>query len=629
MFRKIKFFLYNLLYKVSEENIKRQIEKHDIISFDIFDTLLIRPYIYPWHLFKHMELTYKVRGFCKNRRMAESQARKNSNNEDITFDEIYDRIPECYKNMKEKELDFEKMVLKRNERVYPLYLIAKNLNKKIVFISDMYLPRNFLEEILKDNGYDKFDDIYISGDRKVCKTTGGLYRLFISDHKLKASKRLHLGDDFRADYISPKKEGLHAIWLRKNSDIFFNEHKCLKDIKKNKDSLTLSIFLSFWVEQNVTTPFLLMKENRYWHDLGFVLGGPLVLGFLVFFVESLKKYDCKQWVFVARDGYWLWKAINILYEHEKNYYIYAQRSIGHLILGYQNCFSNYDVFIEELKKNGITSNTDLCSVKDKRSFVMKNIKNLEKIDSNYVRSYTNYLLSMGIVKNEKIGLIDSGACNFTAQKLLELCLNTETLGIYTHINDKRIATDLSCNYLTWADNRKSLINIISMIEFILMAPEPPVIGIDKKNQPIYQDCVDKKELYRNKIAMDIGAGICDFVKKYKERFGKDGIINFSEIDVNDIFGAYEAHLRRIDKKMLKTVYVPGDSKHSIYKETLKKYIDKQIKYMNICFLGFKILSIKKCVDIYILLFGFIPLLKIKNNWVLLFEILPVFKLKLK
>ena len=42
-------------YKAKKVNIYEKIKKHNIISFDIFDTLLIRPYVKPTDLFLHKD----------------------------------------------------------------------------------------------------------------------------------------------------------------------------------------------------------------------------------------------------------------------------------------------------------------------------------------------------------------------------------------------------------------------------------------------------------------------------------------------------------------------------------------------------------------------------------------------
>ena len=40
--------------------IKSKIDSYDIISFDIFDTLLLRPYVKPTDLFLHIEKSEKM-----------------------------------------------------------------------------------------------------------------------------------------------------------------------------------------------------------------------------------------------------------------------------------------------------------------------------------------------------------------------------------------------------------------------------------------------------------------------------------------------------------------------------------------------------------------------------------------
>ena len=42
-------------YKAKKVNIYEEIKKHNIISFNIFDTLLIRPYVKPIDLFLHKD----------------------------------------------------------------------------------------------------------------------------------------------------------------------------------------------------------------------------------------------------------------------------------------------------------------------------------------------------------------------------------------------------------------------------------------------------------------------------------------------------------------------------------------------------------------------------------------------
>ena len=53
-------------YKAKKVNIYEDIKKHNIISFDIFNTLLIRPYVKPTDLFLHKDNTIFKSYYPKN-----------------------------------------------------------------------------------------------------------------------------------------------------------------------------------------------------------------------------------------------------------------------------------------------------------------------------------------------------------------------------------------------------------------------------------------------------------------------------------------------------------------------------------------------------------------------------------
>ena len=58
-----------------DERIKKLIEDSEYIFFDIFDTLVTRPFVNPKGLFSYIEYTYNIPDFCKARVNAERAAR--------------------------------------------------------------------------------------------------------------------------------------------------------------------------------------------------------------------------------------------------------------------------------------------------------------------------------------------------------------------------------------------------------------------------------------------------------------------------------------------------------------------------------------------------------------------------
>ena len=60
----------------NDERLSEMIDNHKIISFDIFDTLLIRPFCKPTDLFHYLEDIFNHPGYAKRRILTESKLRK-------------------------------------------------------------------------------------------------------------------------------------------------------------------------------------------------------------------------------------------------------------------------------------------------------------------------------------------------------------------------------------------------------------------------------------------------------------------------------------------------------------------------------------------------------------------------
>ena len=68
------------------------------------------------------------------------------------MDEIYSEL--CgYPGMKDKERQLEAQVLADNSEMRPVYYYAKMKGRRIVIVSDNYLPEQFLISVLEANCY--------------------------------------------------------------------------------------------------------------------------------------------------------------------------------------------------------------------------------------------------------------------------------------------------------------------------------------------------------------------------------------------------------------------------------------------------------------------------------------------
>lgn len=348
-----------------------------VVTFDIFDTLIQRPFWQPSDMFQLMDnkfLKYDVSSMIKfsdMRKSAEPIARKKvfsqySSYEEVTLDEIYEVIADLYsvpldiiEEMKNMEIDLERRYCVTRNAGKRLFELAKYLGKEVFLISDMYLSKEIVQQILKKNGYQITDDkIYISSEKRVTKHTGNLYKLFLSEYKVKyALSVLHIGDNFHSDYQMARQQGIAPFVLPKATDVFQNnvpyiysgEHYSgtFKDICGNirtesaNNFLGIRCMLALIANNFFDNPFISFSPDSDYNAnpqfIGYYTMGMYLFTIAQWLMENINgKYKNIQ--FIARDGFLVKKAFEKYGELFDNIpstgYLYTSRkALTPLIVG--------------------------------------------------------------------------------------------------------------------------------------------------------------------------------------------------------------------------------------------------------------------------------------------------------
>ena len=223
---------------MNNERIKKIIDKYEIISFDIFDTLIKRNVIDPVDIFKIVQERFNkkhinemITDFFEKRVGTEKNMRNRAEKEDITFDQIYDNMDgysnEVKEELKKIEIETELDYCVRNNKMYDIYNFCKEKNKKIICISDMYLSSEILKKILSKNGYD-IEDVFVSSEYLLTKKTGNLFKKVIEEKKIDRKKMIHIGDHKYGDFIEPLLVGIKSIKIPKDMNNM-NNFKLFED----------------------------------------------------------------------------------------------------------------------------------------------------------------------------------------------------------------------------------------------------------------------------------------------------------------------------------------------------------------------------------------------------------------
>lgn len=598
-------------YKKQKINICEEIKKHDIISFDIFDTLLVRPYAKPTDLFRHMEKLYKIKGFYKKRIRAEESARyKHIDFEDITLEQIYEEIEDKYKPFKEKEMELEERILTVHKENKKLYDYALNIGKKIIIASDMYLPKDFIEKILIKNGYTNYHKIYLSSDLKLSKASGNLYKYIIDDLKIKPSSMLHIGDNYHSDYENAKLYEIDAYFSEKIIDILLqNNIRARKLLEMHPNNISVSIMLGLLSFNRFN------KDFNYWNNFGFLYGGPSVFAFMNWLKKEVIKDKIKTVLFVARDGWTLQKVFDLIKpETIETFYIYANRILYNKLLNININIKKSYIEMKSIleyykdKDEYLKLNTpNILSTEEGYKFILKNMELYKKLAKIEYEQYKEYIEKFNFDKNN-IGVVDTCSYYISSQKLIGLFVEN-TIGYYWMLLNKNIDAK---NIKSFQKERRWIISDWDIMEFLITSPESPIKNlIDSK--PVYS-IPNKYEKKRMEAYEYISNGIVKFAKIAKDCFGDlETFISYKEI--TDFINIFLSNSNNYDKKYMKQIKHSYDANHNYYIPLIKKWFIKE--------------SGKKYY-----LFSFIPIMR-KEEFLgdetkyYLFNFIPIFKTKVE
>lgn len=509
------------------DRIKNRIDHATVISFDVFDTLLLRPYAEPTDVFRHIENKNGLFGFANERIDAEMRTRHNNPaREDITLDEIYNEISDEFKNLKQSEIEWELKILTTNPEMKAVWDYAKSRGKKIVVTSDMYLPSSVIEQALAKNGFDGYDRLYVSGDIGKTKHFGTLYAHIIKDTVDNASDILHIGDNKNSDYKQAKKAGLRAALYEQVLTQFLKNNTRAKKIMELPfvpsdigPGIMMSVIAQRWQKQKMG-----IITSDYWTDLGYQYAGPLAYVFTKWVQAKSNKKNINHLLFIARDGYTLQRVFDLFNSDIKSSYVYAPRFIWTIAsLDYSHpdkknvenlsklIVEHYAQTNENIAKRVKNINFAKTSHAD---FIRDNIDALRPLAEKYSQNYKKYITKI-VRENDNVGVVDTVGMKFSGQKLLSMGLGRTLHGLYFACMGGQ---GMFINPNTVSFYTDNLTNNWNFVEFLITSPEPPVENVINGN-PIFKENISKFEKEQRNNYKFISDGAVEFAHDIISIFG--------------------------------------------------------------------------------------------------------------
>lgn len=589
---------------------------YDLYSFDIFDTIITRKVAKPKGIFvlMHHEINTNPKfanlpldiktNFFQYRENAEYRQRRLNamwkDDKDITFNQLYKDLQETHylsdeqtEALKELELNLEyENIVPINENIHKINkLVAEG--KRVVLISDMYLPETYIRKLLSKTQLTNDIKIYVSSEVGYKKSTGEMYKYVQKQENVEFENWYHLGDNEYSDYKQ-------ALYLGINSERYhFADLKCYEERLLSSNSESPAVQLTIGCARILRLQNYNLSDK---FDLGVSLAAPIFYPYVHWLLEQAQRRDIKCLYFLARDGYILQKIADIIIKNRnldiKTEYVYGSRkawrlpalSLENKKLKLQLVESLMWVYKELDRVLGLTQEELLPllpkefrnyrrAMSDKKlkkfkEFLIKDDEWLKLVvakNKTRRQSAIRYLKQLADGANgEKFAFVDIDGTRFTTNCMSALMREVYDgkLTVFYLTSTPAIVEPIDIEYHHFYALKRALVGHV--MELLARAPHGQTLGYEEKDGvmvPVLEQISPKifEEWEFDKFISGIEA-FTNYMNEYEEQF------NTISFENQEIMGKYIQFMSKdVDRD---TANLLGTIVHSLYGKEQKEFAPK-------------------------------------------------------
>lgn len=537
---------------ITRDELTKRIYEKEVISIDLFDTLVMRHTLFITDLFELVDLRLRQKGieiadFARKRLGCEKEL---SVSHTPTLKEIYTKLA-AENNVQEIspddlvtlewEIDCEQLVPRQE-----MCDLMREIQGAVIYIvTDMYYSKKQIERILQNTGIDFYTELLVSCEYGTGKQQG----LFeILKEKLNGKSCLHIGDDRTADIESAKRHGLEACQVYSGIDLFeaVGYFGIWDDMKTLSDRLKAGMF----VAKLFNSPFQFETQDRKIgitraRDIGFLLAAPMIADFTLWFRQQVRKFDLQNIWFCARDGYLIQRLYERLTGDFTSIYFLISRTAAIRAgirdeddIRYVEGMNFSGSLREQMQERfGIQLNDEQeGSIRNKTlSDYTDEILDWTK---EYKKNYLQYIARLS-VDNGSVALFDFVAKG-TSQMFLGHIVPNHLKGLYFLQLEKENMEDKGLDIVSFYDaedlKNSAIYEDYYIIETILTSDMPSLAAFDERGQAVYAK--ETRTVDEIRCVREIQEGIADYFATYLNlHAGEEPVIN-----------------RKIDEKFLRLIH---------------------------------------------------------------------------
>lgn len=486
----------------TKRQLMEEVLKYNVISIDLFDTLVMRKVLLPTDIIELVEYNLKgkgicLQGFCERRLQAEKELSKYTA---PTLEEIYQYMLErfCQPKVTAKELaelewniDYALIVPRREMVEFLSEIFVKG--KKVYIVTDTFYKKEQLIKVLEKCGIAGYTDIIASCEYKVSKAQGLFENL---KNIVCGQDSFHIGDDLTADIESARRFGISACRIYSGIDML--ELTGYLGLWNHMNTISSRIKIGLFVARMFNSPFQFESEGRKLvikdaYDIGYLLLAPVISDFVIWFHQQVKDIRAENVWLGARDGYLIKKLYDILIPDNKAVYFLTSRTASvragiadEADLAYIEGMKFSGTLQQQMKQRfGITVEEE--AEKDGSLFdFSEQILDRALV---YKQNYQTYIRSLDL-KEGNIAFLDFVAKGTTQMHLSRL-VEQPIKGIYFLQLEKEFMRDKKLDIRSFYENGELHSNVIYenyyILETILTSPWPSILGFDENGRVLYAE----------------------------------------------------------------------------------------------------------------------------------------------
>lgn len=517
------FYDFRQLQGDTKRELLKKIENADVISFDLFDTLITRKVLVYTDIFELLDLKLREMGICipdfvRLRLVAEKELSKSGA---PRLEEIYAYVLKAVggsflsvDQLAEMEWQIDLSAMLPREDMCRIYRNELSKGSGVMIVTDSYYSKEKIEQIFEKFVLPKCSQIIVSCEYGTSKGQN-LYEKVLKEFQGK--KLLHIGDDEVSDIRKASENGIDTYHIYNGLDLF--DAVGGFGVEQYMETLSDRVKVGMFVSNIFNSPFWFDDDEKRIsvsdpYQIGYLFCAPVITDFVLWLKEKASIQQINQILFCARDGYLFGRLFREAAPDVKSIYFLSSR-IAAIRAGME---SDDDIaYVDSMKYFGSPSEALYTRFGIKESDIGGYEQNKAILYKAKVqrKNYQEYIGKLDI-RDGDLALFDFVAKG-TTQLYLRRLFRQHVKGFYflqlepEFMADKEL--DIEPFYSDEEKNGSVIFNSYYILEPILTSPYSQMLEFDENGVPQFaEETRSKKDIQCLEQAQN---GIQAYFREYR------------------------------------------------------------------------------------------------------------------